>query len=130
MKNPKVWIIDDNFLHSKLVGAVLREKKIECKIFCSVEEIKQCILQKKIESLPDIILIDLHLDKGERGEELLNFLKDHLNGEVKYIAFTAEIKTKKELLQLGFHNVIYKPVTIKKLEVLVENIVKSSHFSS
>lgn len=120
----KIWVVDDNPLHSSLVGAVLAKKRIEYKIFNSVSDVKNFILNKNIDPLPDVIFIDLHLDKGVRGEELLTFLKNKLKGKkIKYIAFTADIGAKKELLKSGFDDVIYKPITIEKLELLIGDIM-------
>ena len=120
----KIWVIDDNPLHSSLVRAVLAKKGIEYKIFNSAIDVKKFILNKDIEPLPDVIFIDLHLDKGARGEELLTFLKNKLKGKkIKYIAFTADIETKKELVKSGFDDVINKPITIEKLELLIGDLM-------
>ena len=120
----KIWVIDDNPLHSSMVGAVLAKKGIEYKIFNSATDVENYILNKDIEPLPDVVFIDLHLDKGARGEDLLTFLKNNLKRKgIKYIAFTADIGSKKELVKLGFYDVIYKPITIERLELLIGDIM-------
>ena len=120
----KVWVVDDNPLHSSLVGAVLAKKGVDYKIFSFVSDVENFILTENIESLPDVIFIDLHLDKGARGEELLTLLKNKLKGKkIKYIAFTADIETKKKLVKSGFDDVINKPITIEKLELLIGDLM-------
>ncbi|GAB6887579.1 hypothetical protein JCM13304A_10770 [Desulfothermus okinawensis JCM 13304] len=120
----RIWVIDDNPLHSSLVRAVLENRGDEYKIFSSVREIKEFICKENFEQLPDIVFIDLHLDKESRGEDLLEFFKTNLKGKsITYIAFTADIESRKDLLDLGFNNVIYKPITKERLEALIGDII-------
>ncbi len=53
----RIWVIDDNPLHSSLVRAVLENRGDEYKIFSSVREIKEFICKENFEQLPDIVLL-------------------------------------------------------------------------
>ncbi len=118
-----VWIIDDNPLHSALVKNICKSLGIKCKCYLSFEELTKELVKFEDQACPKVVFIDLVLEEGRRGEELLQILKDIFKDkEVKFIAFTADLVSKKELFSLGFHDVIYKPITREKLVNVIRDL--------
>ena len=126
----KIWVIDDNYLHTTFVKYILEELNFDYKTFNSGEEVLDFIKKEKEYDLPDLIIIDLNLGSGIRGEDLIKVLKNSLkNHRIKYIAFTADIVYEKKLKDIGFDNVLFKPVSKEILKSTLKKYIDEFHKS-
>ena len=120
----KIWLIEDNQLHAIFFKYVCKNYNIEYKIFTSSQELFSHLENLKEEEIPDIVFIDLVLEDKVRGEDILQELKKRFSDkEVKYIAFTADIVSKKKLKQQGFYEIIYKPINKAKLNKIIKELI-------
>ncbi|BAI80674.1 conserved hypothetical protein [Deferribacter desulfuricans SSM1] len=126
-----VWLIDDNVLHSTLFQYVCKELNINYKIINMISDIEKEFDLIDTNNVPDIIFIDLILDHGERGENLLKKIKERLDNKknIKYIAFTADIIDERSLMNKGFDMIIYKPINKELLKNKIKGFINgfSSH---
>ncbi|MDQ7033135.1 MAG: response regulator [Desulfonauticus sp.] len=118
-----IWAIDDNPLHETLLKTILCKKGFQYRGFRSCEELKAYLQEDNLPN-PHLVLIDLHLGQGCRGEDIMSLLKEKFkDNDLKYIAFTADIAKKDELYQIGFDGIIYKPVTKEKLITILGDFI-------
>src|SRR4051812_38460072 len=110
MLTRKILIIDDDCDDCELLKEKLSGKGItECIIVQSAEEALKIL--DKLESLPDLIILDLHMPKIG-GVELLTILKDnerYKNIEVVIYSSSVLNIQKKEALAIGARDYIQKP---------------------
>ena len=122
-----IWVIDDNPLHLALIELICKEHNIDFRGFSTSKELVRALEKDFVSHIPKVVFIDLVLEEGKRGEEVLQILKEKFKGKgVKYIAFTADVVRKKDLINLGFDDVIFKPLLKEKLEKAIKEILYKS----
>ena len=134
-----IWVIDDNPLHSMLIKSICKALNIKCKCYLSykeaVEEVNKFARINKDTQLapdpdiPELVFIDLVLEEGKRGEEIIHILKEvfeknEKGKEVKFVAFTADMVSRRKLSALGFNHVIYKPVLEEKISTIIRRTLR------
>jgi two-component system nitrogen regulation response regulator NtrX len=112
MKN-EVLVIDDNADIRFLICNILKEKDY---LVRSAANYNQALFEinKKI---PDIAIIDIKLDKGDRdGIDLLkNIMKKNKNVPVIMISGHANVQLAVEAIRLGAYEFVEKPFSTEKI---------------
>ncbi len=118
-----IWLIEDNKLHSTFFKLICQELNVKYKIFNSSKEFLN-FFENFNDSPPDAVFIDLILENGIRGDDLILKIKEKFP-KSKFIAFTADILPQKSLLEKGFDKIVYKPVTKEKLFKVIQEITNA-----
>ncbi|MBX3043634.1 MAG: PAS domain S-box protein [Candidatus Kapabacteria bacterium] len=130
--NQKVLVIDDNYDNIEIVKGFLKNSGLE---ILSISDAEKAI-NKAIETLPDIILLDMQLPKTD-GFELSKLLSENpATKDIPIIAMTASsIESFPITTRLMITGYIRKPFTkniligeISRIIVPVENIIESEPF--
>ena len=122
-QNLRVLIIDDEQLNLKVVRGMLRTFGIQAKIAESGSEgLALCELEDY-----DLILLDYMMPEMD-GEETLHRIRAARNGYYKntpIVALTANAASdaRKMFLEMGFDEFVSKPVEIKTLKEMLEQMV-------
>jgi two-component system cell cycle response regulator DivK len=109
----KVLIVEDNDLNLKLFCDLLTIK--ECEIIVSKDGVS--VVDIAATTLPDLILMDIQLNSGISGIDLISELKaNEITKHIPIIAITAfAMKTDEELIsKSGCDMYLSKPVSIEK----------------
>ena len=126
MLSRKILIVDDDYDDCELLKESLSTKGItECIIVQSAEDALKKL--DELESLPDLIVLDLHMPKTG-GVEFLTTLKNHSRfKDIDVIIYSSSVLTvhKKEVLAIGAKEFIQKPIEVKEFEEIVEKMLKS-----
>ena len=112
MKN-EVLIIDDNFDIRNLISGILKDKNYKVREAANYDQAAFEIKKK----LPDIAIIDVKLDKGDKdGIELLKQIKK-TNDLIPVIMISghANVEMAVESLKLGAYEFITKPFAMEQL---------------
>tara|TARA_B100000586_G_C20099707_1_gene424271 strand:- start:9 stop:1370 length:1362 start_codon:yes stop_codon:yes gene_type:complete len=112
MKN-EVLIIDDNFDIRNLISGILKDKNYNVREAANYDQAVFEIEKK----LPDIAVIDVKLDKGDKdGIELLKKIKK-INDLIPIIMISghANVEMAVESLKLGAYEFITKPFAMEQL---------------
>jgi two-component system nitrogen regulation response regulator NtrX len=112
MKN-EVLVIDDNFDIRNLISGILKDKNYNVREAANYDQAVSEIEKK----LPDIAIIDVKLDKGDKdGIELLKKIKK-INDLTPVIMISghANVEMAVESLKLGAYEFITKPFAMEQL---------------
>ena len=112
MKN-EVLVIDDNFDIRNLISGILKDKNYNVREAANYDQAVSEIKKK----LPDIAIIDVKLDKGDKdGIELLKKIKK-INDLTPVIMISghANVEMAVESLKLGAYEFITKPFAMEQL---------------
>ena len=109
----EVLIIDDNFDIRNLVSNILKDKNYDIREAANFE---QAVLEID-KKLPDLAIIDVKLDKGDKdGIDLLKKIKS-MSDQVPVIVISghANVEMAVEALKLGAYTFITKPFSAEQL---------------
>ena len=112
MKN-EVLVIDDNFDIRNLISGILKDKNYNVREAANYDQAVFEIEKK----LPDIAIVDVKLDKGDKdGIDLLKKIKK-INDSVPVIMISghANVEMAVESLKLGAYEFITKPFAMEQL---------------
>gem|GEM_PF-1792466 len=127
-KNPSILIIDDIETNARLLKDLLVPVGFKCRTASNGID----GLRLALEEQPDIILLDLRMP-GMSGEEVLDEIrKTKSKEELPVIAITASgfHETRKEMLELGFNEFMFKPVDAPDLfDAIGENLSLSYQYN-
>lgn len=115
-----VWVVDDDKLIRDLCGAIFKKNNIKHQLFAHPKE----MLHAKIPIQLKWIFVDINMPDID-GKTLLPLMRNRVSRDVKIIAFTAQVlpHDKKELIELGFDDVLSKPFLVDELlNMLAVNI--------
>jgi DNA-binding response OmpR family regulator len=115
---PKVLILEDDLLYSKVLDYQLRSTGL-CTIVCnSSEELFKNILS---ENLPDVFILDFNLGKGApTGLEVCRKVKAYCGRPVVMLTGDNNVETLVSCLSAGAEQYIVKPCDIRELVARVE----------
>ena len=112
MKN-EVLVIDDNADIRFLICNILKEKKYNLRSAANFDQAISEINRK----LPDLAIIDIKLDKGDKdGIKILNLImQKNKNIPVIMISGHANVQLAVEAIRLGAYEFVEKPFSTEKL---------------
>ena len=123
---PTVLVIDDSELIHRLLETRLQGERLVLD-FATSSEVG---LKKAIELNPDIILLDIALEQGMNGFELLEKLKEDprtRNIAVIFISATSEAMDRVKGLDMGAIDFISKPFDAFELKARVRSALRTQH---
>lgn len=110
-------IIDNEIPLCKLLSAYLKPYKMSCKY----ESIPELGYQALIDTTPDIVFVDYHMD-GMDGKRLAMRAQSNDSGATTYIAITADHHPDTlNGLKEYFHEVLTKPIDVKQLDRILNS---------
>ncbi len=117
VKGYKIWVVDDIEMNCKVLSMMLNKIGADCTYMTSPTE---AIEKLKSGERPNLIMTDMWMPVMN-GEEFATHIK-RIDPSLPVIAVTADTDATKNFGMENFQNIIYKPVTIKKLdEVLLSD---------
>ena len=120
---PRVLIVDDDASHRRLIQHWLDRSGYKTETFGSGTACLDALTQ----SLPDAILLDLHMD-GMDGHETLTRIHDiHPNLPTIMLTGDTDLENVVKAMQAGACNYLGKPVERKKLLEVLEAAIKTYH---
>ena len=116
MKNPLVFIVDDDYSLRRLLEFTLKSWGYECQLYSSGE-----LLLKNIDENPDIVLLD-HMMPGLSGLDTLMGVREK-KPDLPVIMLSAQgkIDVAVELMRAGATDYFTKPVDLKRLQFALNN---------
>lgn len=120
-----VLLVDDDYVNNFVTERLLKRVNIARQIR-SVRNGEEALtfLSEEKNECPELIFLDLNMPEMDGIHFLKYFKKMVLEKKIKVIMLTghAGAKQKKILEDLGFTNVIEKPLTEEKLSKVLENV--------
>jgi CheY-like chemotaxis protein len=109
----KLLVIDDEKL-DLFIASKLLEEEFEVTGFTSPSE----ALTWSTNHSFDVAIIDYYLDDGVMGLDVLNDLRVKKGNSFKAILLTNHVEDNQihELKASGFHNILFKPVSLEKVK--------------
>jgi CheY-like chemotaxis protein len=118
-----VLLVDDDYVNNFLTEKFLKRTKI-AKTIKSVRNGEEALtfLSEEKNECPELIFLDLNMPEMDGINFLKYFKKMVLNKSIKVVLLTGHVgdKQKKVLEELGFPDVVEKPLTETKLYPLIE----------
>jgi CheY-like chemotaxis protein len=118
-----VLLVDDDYVNNFLTEKFLKRTKI-AKTIKSVRNGEEALtfLSEEKNECPELIFLDLNMTEMDGINFLKYFKKMVLNKSIKVVLLTGHVgdKQKKVLEELGFPDVVEKPLTETKLYPLIE----------
>jgi len=112
--NFKVLIVDDDYINRMLLTSLLRKTLYKIEIIESVDG--EDALRKCKENLDiQLILLDVEMPNMDGSNFLINYKKNRSLPDIPIIAVSSNDLRIKEILELGAHSFLVKPVTEEKL---------------
>ena len=112
--NFKVLIVDDDYINRILLTSLLRRTLYKIEIIESVDG--EDALRKCKENLDiQLILLDVEMPNMDGSKFLINYKKNRSLPDIPIIAVSSNDLRIKEILELGAHSFLVKPVTEEKL---------------
>ena len=112
--NFKVLIVDDDYINRMLLTSLLRKTLYKIEIIESVDG--EDALRKCKENLDiQLILLDVEMPNMDGSKFLINYKKNRSLPDIPIIAVSSNDLRIKEILELGAHSFLVKPVTEEKL---------------
>lgn len=95
-----------------------------CEVIAARSQNDAVIWLTRKQRIPDIMLVDYHLDQGETGINLMNTLQQYFDGHVPGVLITADFsaEVKDEALDVGYHY-LRKPINPGALRSLIRNLL-------
>jgi CheY-like chemotaxis protein len=110
----KVLIVDDDYINRRLLISLLKKTLYKIEIIESVDG--QDALEKvKEHSGIQLILLDIEMPNMDGSKFLRNYIEEKSFPNIPIIAVSSNDLRVKEILMLGAHAFILKPVTEHKL---------------
>ncbi len=98
-----------------------------CSVLCALswEEASKIISEKAFR--PDIMLVDYHLDRGEKGLDVMDRLREDFADRIPGVLITADISDDvKELAMESGYNYLSKPVNSGRLRNIILRIARKN----
>lgn len=113
MSNKLILVVDDNEINRMLPSVLLKPYGIHVLECSNGWEALELIRTQRV----DCMLIDISMPSFTGLDLISHILKNSKYAEIKLIAYTADASMHDEgqFLQLGFHQVLIKPVSAKDL---------------
>jgi two-component system cell cycle response regulator DivK len=122
MANELILIVEDNEKNRKLARDVLQVKG-----YRTLEaESAEAALKIAAETVPDLVLMDIHLP-GMNGIEALKKLREaEATRAVPVLAFTASVmpQDRHQITSAGFNGFLAKPINLKEFEATISAALK------
>jgi two-component system, OmpR family, response regulator len=124
LKKLRLLVVDDDADTRKILATLFKLEGAEVIVAASAPEALEAMLHFQ----PDILICDICLP-GEDGYSLLEKIrklsKQQTQPEIPAIALTAFVqKDHDHALLADFQSYIYKPIDLKKLVILVSNLIQ------
>ncbi len=113
--NPRVLIVDDEYLFAKAVGKKLTRGGYECSFASNLAEAERSLNSQR----PDLLLLDMRLPDGSG----LDFLRHHAGSVPTTIVMTAyaEIEDAVTAMKYGALDYLTKPVDLERLQSVLDS---------
>jgi len=113
MSNKLILVVDDNDINRMLPSVLLKPYGIHVLECSNGWEALELIKIQRV----DCMLIDISMPSFTGLDLISHILKNSKYSEIKLIAYTADaaMQDEDQFLQLGFHQVLIKPVSAKDL---------------
>lgn len=113
MSNKLILVVDDNDINRMLPSILLKPYGIHVLECSNGWEALELIKIQRV----DCMLIDISMPSFTGIDLISHILKNSKYAEIKLIAYTADsaMQDEDQFLQLGFHQVLIKPVSAKDL---------------
>jgi len=124
-----ILLVEDDAINRKLVRIVLGDKKR----YRILEAVSTCDALEQLKSMkPDLLLLDIRLDKGSGLDVLSAVRNDRSFDDVPAVAITAEAmkNDEKRFLAAGFDGYLSKPVDTRRLQEVVEQFINEGRRSA
>ena len=117
-KNPRILIVDDVPVNSRVIQAMLRRLEMNDTILAENGAEALEILKK--DPAIDIVLTDMWMPVLD-GEGLIREIRGNEQWkDLPVYAVTADVETQKTYKALGFTGILLKPVTLDRLEAIIK----------
>lgn len=117
----KALVVDDSMINLKVAKKLIEHEKLEVDIALSGFECLEKIKTNKY----DVIFMDIMMPEMDGVETFKKLIEEGINIPVVTLTADAEMGAKEKYLNLGFYDYIPKPIDIKLLHSIIENIKKS-----
>lgn len=113
LKLKKIALISSDLNDIKVIKSICKKKKYEFEYY---DMTKKCLDEVRADKHFDIIVIDENMDKID-AKSFLSKVKEvkSLDGKVFIITNNKDLKSKKEMLDLGFKSILIRPLNKKDL---------------
>lgn len=113
LKLKKVALISSDLNDIKVIKSICKKKKYEFEYY---DMTKKCLDEIRADKHFDIIVIDENMDKID-AKSFLSKVKEvkSFDGKVFIITNNKDLKSKKEMLDLGFKSILIRPLNKKDL---------------
>lgn len=113
LKLKKVALISSDLNDIKVIKSICKKKKYEFEYY---DMTKKCLDEVRADKHFDIIVIDENMDKID-AKSFLSKVKEvkSFDGKVFIITNNKDLKSKKEMLDLGFKSILIRPLNKKNL---------------
>lgn len=113
MINKLILVVDDNEINRMLPSVLLKPYGIHVLECANGWEALELIKMQRV----DCMLIDISMPSFTGVDLVAHILKSSKHSEIKLIAYTADasMQDNDQFMQLGFHQVLLKPVSAKAL---------------
>lgn len=113
LKLKKVALISSDLNDIKVIKSICKKKKYEFEYY---DMTKKCLDEVRADKHFDIIVIDENMDKID-AKSFLSKVKEvkSFHGKVFIITNNKDLKSKKEMLDLGFKSILIRPLNKKDL---------------
>lgn len=113
LKLKKIALISSDLNDIKVIKSICKKKKYEFEYY---DMTKKCLDEVRADKHFDIIVIDENMDKID-AKSFLSKVKEvkSFDGKVFIITNNKDLKSKKEMLDLGFKSILIRPLNKKDL---------------
>jgi len=126
----KILLIEDNFADRLLTQKAFSKTSGECELFCVDEgqSALQYLLSQPEDSLPNVVLSDMHLP-DMTGHEILGSVKEHKHlRDIPFVVLSSS-SSQQEIdlsFELGANSHVFKPNSMRAFYAFAEAILLAS----
>ncbi len=115
----KVMLLEDDPTMLELLKTLLQIEGFKVKTILNIDH----IIAEIQDYMPEIILMDVHLDDGKNGNHILASIKEEESLSVIKIIMTSGSDLRKECIANGADDFLFKPYMPDELIGKIENLI-------
>lgn len=117
----RIVVIDDEFIVVEGIKAIIKKQNMDCEVVGSANDgIDGLEIIRKVK--PDVVITDIRMP-GLDGLSLIEMVKEELS-DIRFVVISGytDFEYTKRAIKLGVKGYIDKPITIEKLEEVIEKL--------
>jgi DNA-binding response OmpR family regulator len=117
----RLFLLDDDELICSMLARSLKKEGYEVQSETSTER----VIDKISAWCPDLVLLDIHLDEGKSGLEILEEMRrEKIPGQVVMLTADDSAESAIAAMKLGAADYLTKPFNMAEVQLVIRNVIE------